>query len=122
MTVAMPEAAASTSAAAHHVCLADLQLRLGKKAQFEAAVKELEGACGAGGQVAAADAMVLATRVHTLLRSRFTTPGFWMAGQALWRQLQQRDGLGEADRCARWAATAGPLAHVLRACVHREGP
>jgi hypothetical protein len=68
---------------------ADLKQRLERKATFEAAVKELTAAVQApSSQPAAAEALELVPRVHTLLKARYSNPAFWSAGLGLFRAAQ----------------------------------
>jgi hypothetical protein len=94
MTGAMTAAAASTT-----MPIGELVARLAKKSQFEDAVAALTQQ--ASTSTAPLEQLVLAAlRVHTLLRCRYTTPGFWRAGQQLWRTVLQHHGaqLDEASR------------------------
>lgn len=62
-----------------------VRARLAKKATFEAAVADLEKALSASPAAASDPAIAeLVERSFTLLRTRYTAPGFWSAGRALY--------------------------------------
>ena len=68
--------------------LAELRLLLEKRATFERAVRALRAAVVDGtpdGQAV----MQLATRVHVLLRTRYSGVGYWRAGHDLFAVCHQ---------------------------------
>jgi hypothetical protein len=68
----------------------DLKQRLERKATFEAAVKELTFAVQALSTADSPTALNadLVTRVHTLLKARYSNPAFWKAGLELFNAVQ----------------------------------
>lgn len=73
------------------VPLPELLARLGKKAHFEDAVRQLTQQAMLGTH-SAEQLLPLAARTHALLKARYTAPGFWQAGQRLWRALLEHPG------------------------------
>ena len=67
-----------------------VKARLAKKATFEAAVADLVKALHASPAAASDPAVAeLIERSFTLLRTRYTAPGFWSAGRALYASAVQ---------------------------------
>ena len=74
-----------------------VRARLAKKATFEAAVADLEKALRASPAAASEPAIAeLIERSFTLLRTRYTAPGFWNAGRALYASAAQASMLANS--------------------------
>ena len=74
-----------------------VRARLAKKATFEAAVADLVKALHASPAAATDPAIAeLIERSFTLLRTRYTAPGFWSAGRALYASGAQASQLANS--------------------------
>ena len=90
-----------------------VRARLAKKATFEAAVADLEKALRASPAAASDPAVAeLIERSFTLLRTRYTAPGFWNAGRALYASAAQVSMLANSLLThQRWHGTCQTLIH-----------
>ena len=90
-----------------------VRARLAKKATFEAAVAELEKALRASPAAASDPAVAeLIERSFTLLRTRYTAPGFWSAGRALYASASKASQLASSLLThQRWHGTCQTLIH-----------
>jgi hypothetical protein len=105
----------------------DLKQRLERKATFEAAVKELTFAVQALSTADSPTALNadLVTRVHTLLKARYSNPAFWKAGLELFIAVEVcvcAFCMGQpGTRCTAGTASASTVAafmHVHHSNVH----
>lgn len=75
---------------------AELKKRLEKKATFEAAVKDLNSRLQSPGvqEPALVELLELCSRVHALLKARYSNPAFFRAGLDLYKTAIVSSSLG----------------------------